>query len=164
MEAVVDVFAKVTEVVSSRLLLIGDGPERGTGRQHVAQAGLDEKVDFLGHVDNLEDVLPVADLLLLPSLHESFGLVALEAMACGVIPLATNQGGAGEFIQDGLNGFLRDPHDIDGMAETAIKVLGDDEARLEMAEEARRDAAGDFGVSCVVKQYLDLYDRLLADT
>ena len=164
LEAVVDVFARVAEALPSRLLLLGDGPEIGNVRQQVTQAGLDEKVDFLGHVDNLEDVMPVADLLLLPSLHESFGLVALEAMACGVIPLATNQGGAGEFIQDGLNGFLRDPHDIDGMAETAVKVLGDDEARLEMAEEARRDAAGDFGVSCVVKQYLDLYDRLLADT
>ncbi len=164
LEAVVDVFARVAEALPSRLLLLGDGPEIGNVRQQVTQAGLDEKVDFLGHVDNLEDVMPMADLLLLPSLHESFGLVALEAMACGVIPLATNQGGAGEFIQDGLNGFLRDPHDIDGMAETAVKVLGDDEARLEMAEEARRDAAGDFGVSCVVKQYLDLYDRLLADT
>jgi N-acetyl-alpha-D-glucosaminyl L-malate synthase BshA len=164
LEAVVDVFARVAEALPSRLLLLGDGPEIGNVRQQVTQAGLDEKVDFLGHVDNLEDVMPVADLLLLPSLHESFGLVALEAMACGVIPLATNQGGAGEFIQDGLNGFLRDPHDIDGMAETAVKVLGDDETRLEMAEEARRDAAGDFGVSCVVKQYLDLYDRLLADT
>jgi N-acetyl-alpha-D-glucosaminyl L-malate synthase BshA len=161
--AVVDVFAKVSEVLPCRLLLIGDGPEIGNVRQLVVRAGLDEKVDFLGHVDNLEDILPVADLLLLPSLHESFGLVALEAMACGVIPLVTNQGGAGEFIQDGLNGFLRDPQDIDGMALAAVNVLGDDEARLEMAEEARRDAAGDFGVSCVVKQYVDLYDRLLAD-
>jgi N-acetyl-alpha-D-glucosaminyl L-malate synthase BshA len=95
LEAVVDVFAKVNEVLPSRLLMIGDGPEIGNVRQQVAQAGLDEKVEFLGHVDNLEDILPVADLLLLPSLHESFGLVALEAMACGVIPLATKQGGAG---------------------------------------------------------------------
>jgi N-acetyl-alpha-D-glucosaminyl L-malate synthase BshA len=163
LDAVVDVFAKVSEVLPCRLLLIGDGPEIGNVRQLVVRAGLDEKVDFLGHVDNLEDILPVADLLLLPSLHESFGLVALEAMACGVIPLVTNQGGAGEFIQDGLNGFLRDPQDIDGMALAAVNVLGDDETRLEMAEEARRDAAGDFGVSCVVKQYVDLYDRLLAD-
>jgi len=162
--AVVDVFAKVSEVLPSRLLLIGDGPEMAGVRQQVAQAGLDAKVEFLGHVDNLEDVLPVADLLLLPSLHESFGLVALEAMACGVIPLATNQGGAGEFIQDGFNGFLRDPLDIEGMAQAAVKVLEDDQLHQEMAEEARRDAAADFGVSCVVKQYVDLYDRVLAGT
>jgi len=161
--AVVDVFAKVSEALPSRLLLMGDGPEMAGVRQQVSQAGLDGKVEFLGHVDNLEDILPVADLLLLPSLHESFGLVALEAMACGVIPLATNQGGAGEFIQDGLNGFLRDPQDIEGMAQAAIKVLEDDQLQQEMAEEARRDAAADFGVSCVVKQYVDLYDRVLAD-
>ena len=161
--AVVDVFAKVSEVVPSRLLLMGDGPEMAGVRQQVTKAGLDGKVEFLGHVDNLEDILPVADLLLLPSLHESFGLVALEAMACGVIPLATNQGGAGEFIQDGMNGFLRDPQDIEGMAQAAINVLEDGQLHQEMAEEARRDAAADFGVSCVVKQYLDLYDRVLAD-
>ena len=161
--AVVDVFAKVSEALPSRLLLMGDGPEMAGVRQQVTEAGLDGKVEFLGHVDNLEDILPVADLLLLPSLHESFGLVALEAMACGVIPLATNRGGAGEFIQDGFNGFLRDPLDIDGMAQAAIKVLEDDQLHQEMAEEARRDAAADFGVSCVVKQYVDLYDRLLAD-
>jgi len=83
-------------------------------------------------------------------------------MACGVIPMATNRGGAGEFIQDGLNGLLRDPLDIEGMVQAAVKVLEDDQLRQEMAEEARRDAAADFGVSCVVKQYLDLYDRLLA--
>ncbi|MCK9995398.1 MAG: N-acetyl-alpha-D-glucosaminyl L-malate synthase BshA [Candidatus Krumholzibacteria bacterium] len=160
---VVDVFSKVSEVLPSRLLLIGDGPEMGNVRRQVTQAGLDEKVEFLGHMDSLEDILPVADLLLLPSLHESFGLVALEAMACGVIPLATTRGGAGEFIQDGLNGLLRDPHDVEGMVRAAVNVLVDDEVRLEMAEEARRDAAGDFGVSCVVKQYLDLYDHLLAD-
>ncbi|MEN8007471.1 MAG: N-acetyl-alpha-D-glucosaminyl L-malate synthase BshA [Candidatus Krumholzibacteriota bacterium] len=160
--AVVDVFKEVSAALPSRLLLIGDGPEMGGVREMVAAAGLSEKVEFLGQVDSLEEILPVADLLLLPSLHESFGLVALEAMSCGVVPLATSRGGAGEFIQDGLNGFLRDPQDVPGMVAAAVKVLQDDNLREEMAEEARRDAAGDFGVSCVVKQYLDLYDRLLA--
>ena len=160
--AVVDVFKEVSEALPSRLLLIGDGPEMVGIRESVAAAGLTEKVDFLGQVDSLEDVLPVADLLLLPSLHESFGLVALEAMACGVVPMATSRGGAGEFIQDGINGILRDPADVSGMVAAAVKILSDDQLRQEMAEEARRDAAGDFGISCVVKQYLDLYDRLLA--
>ena len=160
--AVVEVFAKVNSVLPSRLLLIGAGPEMDGVRRQVTQFGLDDQVEYLGQVDNLEDILPVADLLLLPSLHESFGLVALEAMACGVIPLATDRGGAGEFIQDGLNGLLRDPLDIEGMVRAAVKVLRDDQLRDEMAEEARRDSAADFGVSCVVKQYLDLYDRLLA--
>lgn len=161
--AVVDVFKEVSQALPSRLLLIGDGPEMGGVRDSVAAAGLTDKVEFLGQVDSLEDVLPVADLLLLPSLHESFGLVALEAMACGVVPMATSKGGAGEFIQDGINGFLRDPADVPGMVAAAVKILSDDQLREEMAEEARRDAAGDFGISCVVKQYLDLYDRLLAE-
>ncbi len=160
--AIVDVFKEVSRALPCRLLLIGDGPEMVGVRESVAAAGLTEKVEFMGQVDSLEDVLPAADLLLLPSLHESFGLVALEAMACGVVPLATDRGGAGEFIQDGINGFLRDPHDIPGMVAAAVKILSDDQLRQEMAEEARRDAAGDFGISCVVKQYLDLYDRLLA--
>jgi N-acetyl-alpha-D-glucosaminyl L-malate synthase BshA len=160
--AVVEVFRDVARAVPSRLLLIGDGPELGGIRDLVAAEGLTGQVDFLGQVDSLEDVLPVGDLLLLPSLHESFGLVALEAMACGVVPLVTNRGGAGEFIQDGINGYLCDPHDVPGMAAVATKVLRDDHLRQEMAEEGRRDAAGDFGISCVVKQYLDLYDRLLA--
>jgi len=159
--AVVDVFAEVKRSLPSRLLLVGDGPEMGGVRDQVDQAGLAGSVEFIGQVDNLEDFLPVADLLLLPSLHESFGLVALEAMACGVIPLATNRGGAGEFIQDGINGILRDPHDIAGMAAAVVRILGDEALRQEMAEEGRRDAAADFGASCVVKQYLDLYDRLL---
>ncbi len=160
--AVVEVFAKVTEAIPSRLLLLGDGPEMPQVREQVTAAGLSGQVEFLGQVDNLEEILPVGDLLLLPSLHESFGLVALEAMSCGVIALATNRGGAEEFIQDGMNGFLRDPHDVDGMTEAAVRVLRDDNLRQEMAEEARRDASADFGASCVVRQYLDLYDNLLA--
>jgi N-acetyl-alpha-D-glucosaminyl L-malate synthase BshA len=158
----VDVFAKVVSQVPSRLLLVGDGPELVTVREQVSAFGLEDKVEFLGQVENLEQILPVADLLLLPSLHESFGLVALEAMACGVVPIATDQGGAGEFIQDGMNGYLRHPADIEGMTEVALQVLGDETLRQNLIEEARRDATAEFGASCVVKQYLDLYDRLLA--
>ncbi len=160
--AVIDVFAKVQTEVPSRLLLVGDGPEMGVIREQVNKAGLTDHVDFLGQVDNLEEILPVADLLLLPSLHESFGLVALEAMACGVVPMVTSRGGAAEFIQDGINGYLRDPEDVVGMAQAAVQVLADDNLRMQMAEEGRRDATAEFGASCVVRQYLELYDRLLA--
>ena len=75
--------------------------------------------------------------------------------------MATNQGGAGEFIHDGINGFLRHPDDVGGMADAVLRVLGDESLRQNLVEEGRRDAAADFGASCVVKQYLDLYDRLL---
>ena len=160
-QAVVEVFARVAAALPARLLLIGDGPEMPAVREAITARGLLDRVCFQGAVSGLEDLLPVCDLLLLPSLHESFGLVALEAMACGVVALATSRGGAGEFIHDGVNGFLRDPVDLDGMTEAALLVLGDDELRQHLAEEARRDAAGDFGAPCVVKKYLELYDRLL---
>ena len=159
--AVVDVFARVAAAAPCRLLLVGDGPELVTVRERVVEQGLADRVEFLGQVENLEEVLPVADVLLLPSLLESFGLVALEAMACGVIPVATNQGGAGEFINDGLNGYLRHPDDVEGMSEAILGVFGDDALRQNLIEEGMRDAAADFGAPCVVKQYLDLYDRLL---
>ena len=158
--AVVEIFARLSARLSCRLLLVGDGPELVTVQRRLDELGLSDRVEGLGHVDNLEHILPEADLLLLPSLHESFGLVALEAMACGVIPLATSRGGAGEFIQDGVNGFLRDPEDLDGMTAVALEILQDDDLRQHMAEEARRDAAADFGVSCIVKSYLELYDQL----
>ncbi len=161
-EAVVEVFRRVRQQLPARLLLVGDGPEMAGVRSNIEAAGLTDDVEFLGQVDNLEEILPVADLLLLPSLHESFGLVALEAMACGVVSLVTSRGGAGEFIQDGINGYLRDPEDIEGMVKAAVEVLMDPVLQAQMVEEGRRDAAADFGASCVVRQYLEMYDRLLA--
>ncbi len=161
-QAVVEVFARVAAGLPARLLLVGDGPELPAVRDALAARGLLPRTTCLGSVSGLEDILPACDLLLLPSLHESFGLVALEAMACGVVPLVTSRGGAREFIQDGVNGYLRDPDDLAGMAEAALRVLRDDALRQHLAEEARRDAAGDFGAPCVVRRYLEMYDRLLA--
>ncbi len=160
--AVVAVAARVAAERPVRLVLAGDGPEVPAVRELVAAAGIAERTLFLGHVDDLAEVLPAADMLLLPSLHESFGLVALEAMACGVVPVVTDRGGAADFILDGSNGFLRDPEDIDGMAGAVLRVLGDPALQAQLAEDAQRDASGEFGVSCVLKKYLDLYDRLLA--
>jgi N-acetyl-alpha-D-glucosaminyl L-malate synthase BshA len=157
-----DVFAAVAARVRARLLLVGEGPEMPAVRARVEELGLVEAVEFMGHMDELEAVLPVADVLLLPSWHESFGLVALEAMACGVVPVVTARGGAGEFIQDGVNGYLREPDDREGMTAAVLRLLEDGDHRRQLAEEARRDAAADFGAPCVVRQYLDLYDRLLA--
>lgn len=159
--AVIEVTARVAAEMPVRLLLAGDGPEMPAVRAHADRLGLGERVVFLGHVDELAEIMPVADVLLLPSLHESFGLVALEAMACGVVPVVTDRGGAADFIQDGHTGFLRDPEDIGGMAAAVLRVLRDPALRTQMAEDAQRDAAGDFGISCVLKKYLDLYDRLL---
>ncbi|MFO7607817.1 MAG: N-acetyl-alpha-D-glucosaminyl L-malate synthase BshA [Candidatus Krumholzibacteriia bacterium] len=160
--AVLEVTAQVAARAPVRLLLAGDGPEMPAVREHAGRLGLADRIVWLGHVDDLAEILPAADVLLLPSLHESFGLVALEAMACGVVPVVTDRGGAADFIHDGHNGFLRDPEDIAGMAAAVLQVLADPALRAQMAEDAQRDASGDFGISCVLKKYLDLYDRLLA--
>lgn len=158
---VVEVFSDIAARVPARLLLVGEGPETPLVRRRIQELGLADRVTFLGHSDNLEEILPACDVLLLPSLHESFGLVGLEAMACGVVPVLTSRGGAAEFVNDGINGFLRDPEDRQGMAEAALAVLLDEELRQHMVEEGVRDASADFGAQCVMKQYLNLYDTLL---
>ncbi|MFT5232398.1 MAG: N-acetyl-alpha-D-glucosaminyl L-malate synthase BshA [Candidatus Krumholzibacteriia bacterium] len=162
--AVIEVFAAVRAKYSARLLLIGEGPEMPRIRQLVEEADLSDHVEFLGHMDNLETILPVADVLLLPSLHESFGLVALEAIACGVVPVVTNQGGASEFIQDGVNGYLREPSDIRGMTEAVLEVLQDPVRQQEMTGQAREVTVTKFATSRIVEQYLALYERLLIDS
>ena len=159
--AVVEVFDLLRRDHDVRLMLVGDGPEMPQVREMVAQRGLDQQVLFLGQEDHLEKILPGADVLLLPSLHGSFGLVALEAMACGVIPVITSVGGASEFINDGHNGFLRAPDDVQGMFEAIGSVLNNDHHRQILKEDARQDATMDFGASCVMRQYLELYESLL---
>ncbi len=161
--AVIEVLDLLRPELPVTLLLVGEGPELGAARQLVEERGLADSVQFLGHIDHLENILPVADALLLPSWHESFGLVALEAMACGVVPLVTTRGGAEEFIQDEVNGFLRDPDDVDGMANAIRRLATDGELRMQLGEEARRDAAGDFGAGCVVRSYLELYEEVLGN-
>ena len=160
--AVVDVFAAVAAVRPAKLLLLGDGPEHPAALERLRSLGLADRVTAPGLVEDLAEVLPLGDLLLLPSRHESFGLIALEAMSCGVPVIATNRGGTDEFIDDGVNGFLRDPDDVEGMAAAALSVLGDPEFHRHLREEVRRDTVETFGARCVLKTYIDLYDQVLA--
>jgi N-acetyl-alpha-D-glucosaminyl L-malate synthase BshA len=159
--AVIDVFAGVAARLPARLLLLGDGPEREPALARAAAAGVADRVHAPGLVADLAEYLPLGDLLLLPSLHESFGLVALEAMACGLPVIATDRGGADTFIDHGVNGFLHAPDDVAGMIDTAVRVLRDPGLRQHLGEEARRDAVETFGTRCVLKQYVELYDRVL---
>ncbi len=161
--AVVEVFHLLRRDHNVRLLLVGDGPEIPDIRKMVSERGLQEWVTFLGQEDHLEKIMPVADVLLLPSLHESFGLVALEAMACAVVPVVTSVGGASEFISDGHNGFLRAPDDVVGMVEAIGPILANDEHRQILSEYARQDATMDFGASCIMRQYLDLYEKIMSN-
>ncbi len=161
--AVIKVFAGISDKVKARLLLVGDGPEMVTIQEMTQALNLSDKVQFMGAMEDMAAILPQADILLLPSLHESFGLVTLEAIACGVVPIATSRGGSSDFIQHGSNGFLCDPHDIELMVKYALQLSLDKDLREHMAEEGRRVASGDFGVSCVLKKYMELYDRLLGN-
>ena len=158
---VVEVFARLNETVPGRLLLLGDGPEKRRVQERIDDLGVGDRVRFLGQLENLQEILALADLMLLPSAHESFGLVALEAMSCGTPVIATNVGGTDEFIDHGHNGYLCAPQDVDGMVRIASQLLQDAALQQHLAEEARRDAVEKFGARCVLKLYLELYDRVM---
>ncbi len=122
---VVEVFAQVAEAMPARLMLIGDGPDRSAAEYLARSLGVQDRIHFLGKQDNVNELLPVADLMLMPSEMESFGLAALEAMACRVPAIATRVGGVPELIDDGVNGILCDVGDVDAMARQAIALLSD---------------------------------------
>lgn len=158
---VADVFHLVRKEIPALLVLVGDGPERPALMTRVHELGLADDVMVLGLQDTVEDILPDADALLLPSHHESFGLVALEAMAAAVPVIATSRGGTVEVVEEGVSGFLRDPEDIEGMALAVVKVLSDHDLRDEMGRRGRDRAVRDFSLESVVARYRELYLELL---
>jgi glycosyltransferase involved in cell wall biosynthesis len=125
------------------------------------QKGIHDDVLFLGKQDQVYEKLPVADIMLLPSELESFGLAALEAMACEVVPIATRVGGVPEVIEHGVSGYLADVGDVDTMARYAIELLGDDAALHKMATAARAVAQSRFCASKIIPQYEEFYRRVL---
>lgn len=158
---VVDVFARVRGRHPSKLLLIGDGPELEAVKRNVEERDLSPDVIFLGDRQSVADVLPVGDVFLLPSEHESFGLAALEAMSSGLPPVTSNIGGLHEVIEDGETGFLRDPHDVTGMSEVIMKLFENEDYRRQIGLKARERAKRDFGRDKIVAQYVELYQQLL---
>ncbi len=157
----VRMFAKIQERVPSVLVLVGDGPERERAEQEAEQLGLRSRVKFLGTLEAVSDVLQAADLLLLPSTSESFGLSALEAMACGVPVLASKVGGLPEVVVDGETGFLIDPDDLDGFADAGVAIL-ENRARWKTFRENAVQRAGDFSQDIVVPKYEELYREVTA--
>jgi N-acetyl-alpha-D-glucosaminyl L-malate synthase BshA len=122
---VIGIFARMHEQIPSRLILVGDGPERSKAEQLCRELDLGDKVLFMGNVKNPIQVLSIADLFLLPSESESFGLAALEAMACSVPVISTNTGGLPEVNRHGVTGMMSDVGDVDDMAKNAIYLLSD---------------------------------------
>ncbi len=154
---VVEIFARVAKELPARLLLVGDGPERSNAEYLVHTLGLQDRVYFLGKQEEVHKLLPLADLLLMPSKLEAFGLVALEAAACCVPTIATRQGGVGELIEDGLNGRLLAVGDVDGMAAAALSLLRDPTALDAMATAARQTAQQRFCTARIIPQYEAFY-------
>lgn len=159
---VVRVFARVAKRLPARLVLVGDGPELTLCRDVARELGVADKVTFMGETPEVERVLSCSDLFLLPSETESFGLAALEAMACGVPVIATKVGGLPEVVSDRETGFLFEPGDIDGMANSAIELLGDGRALARMGEAARRRALEHFTPEQIVPRYEAFYEKVLA--
>jgi L-malate glycosyltransferase len=158
---VIEVFARVQKEVPSRLMMIGDGPERSAAEWQVRRLGLLNKVYFLGKQGNVHEKLAISDLMLLPSQLESFGLAALEAMACEVPTVATNVGGLPELIEDGKNGILADVGDVEGMAKRAVELLSDEKRLREMGKLARFEAQSRFCSTKIIPQYEKFYQRVL---
>ncbi len=161
-EDVIRVFARVADVIGSRLIMIGDGPDRPRATQLTHELGVSGRVSFLGSFPRIEDLLAISDLFLLPSSKESFGLAALEAMASGVPVVASRIGGIPEVVVDGRTGYLCEVGDVQGMAEAAIGLLSDPEKHRQFAEAAREHAVAEFCEGKIVPLYAAAYERALA--
>jgi N-acetyl-alpha-D-glucosaminyl L-malate synthase BshA len=158
---VVKVFAAVRKQLPATLVLVGDGPDRDAAEHEVDGLGLRKDVRFLGKVESVGDVLRAADLFLLPSATESFGLAALEAMACAVPVIASKAGGIPEVVEDGQTGYLVPPGDVAAMAERALRILGDP-AEHERLKQRAASRALEFAADKVVPRYEALYEEVLS--
>jgi N-acetyl-alpha-D-glucosaminyl L-malate synthase BshA len=147
--------------VKAELILVGEGPETAKAQRLALDFGLKDKIHFMGKQDTVLPLLSRSDLFLLPSKKESFGLVALEAMGCKLPVIASNIGGLPEVIQDGITGRLYDPEDAEGMAEGIIELLTQEELRNQMGVLGQERAFKHFNSKDIVKQYEDLYYKVL---
>lgn len=157
---VIDTFAKISSEIPARLLMIGDGPERGPTFEQAQRLGVVGRTHFLGSFSNVESILGIGDLLLLPSEQESFGLVALEAMSCGVPVVGSNVGGIPEVVLDGKTGYLCGVGDTDQMADRGLQLLRNPQAFAAFSEAAQRQAHT-FHADLILPQYLETYASLL---
>ena len=157
---VIDVFEQISTNVSSKLLMVGEGSEKSKAMAYVKSKGLNEKVVFLGNSNEIDKILCYSDLFLLPSEMESFGLVALEAMANGVPVISSNAGGLSEVNKHGFSGFLSDVGDVNSMAKNALELLLDEEKLNKFKKQAKKQAQL-FNIDKVVTEYEDIYKRAL---
>jgi N-acetyl-alpha-D-glucosaminyl L-malate synthase BshA len=157
----VRIFAEVRKHANVRLLMVGDGPDRGPAEHLAWTLGVKDYVDFLGKQNQVERLICLAHVILMPSEMESFGLAALEAMACGVPAVATRVGGVPELITDGEDGFLEAPGDLTRLAERATQLVTDSALHARMAEAARKTATSRFCTEKIIPRYEDYYKQVL---
>ncbi len=158
---IVRIFAKIRTERPAVLVMVGDGPERTSAEQEARELGVQDDTYFLGKIDVVAPLLASADLFLLPSQSESFGLSALEALACGVPVVASRVGGLPEVVSDGVTGVLRDVGDVDGMAAASIDILGDRARWERMSAAAAADARRRFSRDEMVGRYEAFYERTI---
>lgn len=158
MDDVVKVFAAVRKEMPAKLLMVGDGPERPATEELTRELGIEEDVRFLGKQEQMEDILAVSDVFLLPSEYESFGLAALEAMAAHSVVISTNAGGLTEINIQSETGFMADIGDVEAMSRFAIDLLRDD-AKLATMKEAAYQQACRFDIKNIIPIYEKLYSR-----
>ena len=155
---IVKIFARVKEALPSVLVMVGDGPDRIEAETEARTLGVDRDVHFLGKIDVVAPLLAGADLFLLPSKSESFGLSALEALASGTPVIGTRAGGLVEVVKEGVTGALREMGDVDGMATASIEILSDRDRWQTMSRDAAADARARFSLDDIVRQYEALYE------
>jgi L-malate glycosyltransferase len=163
-DEVIAIFAEVRSHSRAKLLMVGDGPERPKAEWLASTHGVANDVVFLGKQNDMAQFLSLADILLLPSENESFGLVALEAMACEVPVIATRVGGLPEVVHHEQDGFLYELGDVHGMAAACVRLLRNPELRAEMGKSARKHAKKDFCANDIVVVYEDLYRETIQKT
>lgn len=158
---VIDIFEKISKKLPAKLLLIGEGPDAILARRQINKKNLNGSVQFLGNQSAVEEILPLSDLFLLPSEEESFGLAALEALACGVPVIGTTGNGLVEVIDDNVNGFLKPVGDTTAMAEAGIELLSNEPRLKKFKENAARIAKEKFNADKIVAQYEQYYEKVL---
>ncbi len=160
-EDVVEIFARIAKHVNARLVMVGDGPERPRAAERAEALGVRPRVLFLGKHASVDELISCADLFLLPSSNESFGLAALEAMACGAPVVSSRVGGIPEVVTHGESGFLFEPGAVDEMAAAGVELLRDPRLKTRIVEAARSEAVERFGADAVVPLYEAHYEHVI---
>jgi N-acetyl-alpha-D-glucosaminyl L-malate synthase BshA len=158
---IIGIFNKIQKEIPAKLMMVGEGPEKEKAEHLCRELGIQDKVIFFGNSNEIDTILCQTDLFLLPSKTESFGLVALEAMACGVPVISSNAGGLPEVNKDGFSGYLSEVGDVDGMAKNAMKILKDEAVLSEFKKNALITAQ-QFDIKKILPLYEDLYQRAIA--